>query len=143
MSLSDLTLSSRRWVKLIEVRMSSTYGGMMASHPSKRVNDFIIGSRLRAAGEAYPDLPVHLVQPTIEYPDRPAGVRERVELLPAVACIGVFESAEIDPAHDDGWHFSALAVVWFQPTPTLPSHDGADPALLDIAWEELARDYEH
>ncbi|MGP3966446.1 hypothetical protein [Streptomyces sp. 6N223] len=144
MSLSWMVLASRRSINLSEVRMSSTYAGMIVGQPSKHANDSIIRRRVRAAEEAYPDLPVHLVPPVIEYPDLLPGALGRVEMLPAVACIGVFESGAIDPANDDGWTFSALAVVWFQPTPDLPSGESVDPAALrDIAWDELARDYEH
>lgn len=129
MALSDFTLTSRRWVRLTEVRMSSTYGGLLEGGPSRRVNAFIVGGRVRAAEAAYPDVPVHLI------------ATGDVEELPAVACVGHFESGEIDPAHDDGWHFSALVVVWFQPTTALPSGEDVDPALRGIAWDELARDY--
>ncbi|WP_049568615.1 hypothetical protein [Streptomyces sp. SBT349] len=143
MSLGRVVLNSRRWIDLSEVRLSSTYGGMMEGYPTKRVNDFILRSRVRVAEEAYPGRPVHLVPPVIESPEQPAGrTREPVEMLPAVACIGAFESSEIDPAHDSGWYVSMLTVVWFQPTADIPSEDGADPALRDLAWEELARDFE-
>jgi hypothetical protein len=63
-------------------------------------------------------------------------------MLPAVACVGAFYSTALDPEHDPVLYRSALTVVWFQPAPNVPSSNGADTALRDICWEELAEDYE-
>ncbi|MEO3751376.1 hypothetical protein [Streptomyces sp. B6B3] len=142
MPLSRLVLLSGRSVDLAEIRMSSTYGGLLEGYPCERVNEFVIRSRLRVAGEAYPGRPVHLVPPVVEFPDRPAGSSGPYAELPAVACVGAFRSTEIDPDHDSGWYFSALTVVWFQPAADIPSGADAEPALRALAWEELARDLE-
>ncbi|WP_326581587.1 hypothetical protein OIE69_40410 [Actinacidiphila glaucinigra] len=39
MSLSHVLLSSGRSIELTELRMSSTYGGMLEGYPCKRIND--------------------------------------------------------------------------------------------------------
>ncbi|MDT0547756.1 hypothetical protein [Streptomyces lonegramiae] len=142
MSLSCIVLSSARSIELSELRLSSTYGGMLEGYPCKPVNDLKVSSLLRAAERAFPTTPVHLVPPAREYPDQTAGAFGPVEVLPSVACIGTFRSTAIAPGHDRVLYRSALTVVWFQPTPDVPTGDAADLALRDIRWEELAQDYE-
>lgn len=142
MSLSCIVLSSARSIELFELRLSSTYGGMLEGYPCKPVNDLKVSSLLRAAERAFPTTPVHLVPPAREYPDQTAGAFGPVEVLPSVACIGTFRSTAIAPGHDPVLYRSALTVVWFQPTPDVPTGDAADLALRDIRWEELAQDYE-
>ncbi|MFD9120885.1 hypothetical protein [Streptomyces bottropensis] len=142
MSLSHIVLSSRRSIELTELRMSSTYGGMLEGYPWKRVNDWKVGGLQREAERAFPSAPVHLVAPPREYPDATAGPFGPVEVLPSVACIGVFSSTAIDPELDPVLHHSVLSVAWFQPAPQVPSGEDADLALRGIRWEELARDQE-
>lgn len=142
MALSSITLISRRTVRLTDLRLSSTYGGLLEGVPTKEVNDRIVRHRVDAARKAYGGhFPVHLVPPE----RTPTGERTRrgepVEQIPTVACMGVFDSSEIDPAHDDGWWYSVLTVVWSQPEPRVPGPDWAPPGLRELAWEELARDF--
>jgi hypothetical protein len=142
MSLSRFILSSGRLVELSELRLSSTYGGMLEGYPCKPLNTMTITGLLRTAEREFPGIPVHLVPPPVEYLDptpRPFGP---VEVLPAVACLGLLRSTAIHPDHDPVLHRSALAVAWFQPTPTVPSGEDADAGLRELRWEELAEDYE-
>ncbi|MBM9506422.1 hypothetical protein [Actinacidiphila acididurans] len=118
--------------------MSSTCGGMLEGYPCKRINDWKVSSLQRQAEHAFSTRPVHLVPPSREYPEETAGAFGPVEVLPSVACVGVFHSAALDPAMDG----SALTVAWFQPTPVVPAGEDADLALRGIHWEELAQDYE-
>ncbi|MEU2247359.1 hypothetical protein [Streptomyces sp. NPDC019224] len=142
MPLTYLTLSPRRGIALMELRLHSTYGGLIEGASTAAVNDRIIAGLLRTAREAYPELPVHLIPPERTARGRDTRRGEPIEDLPPVACIGEFDSKELDPAHDDGWHFSALVVVWFQHTPDPPTNDNAPAALRDLAWEELAEEFE-
>ncbi|MEV0638030.1 hypothetical protein AB0I77_24425 [Streptomyces sp. NPDC050619] len=142
MSLSRVVLTSGRSLDLSELRFSSTYGGMLEGYPCKPVNDMKIKGLLRAAEHAFPTTPVHLVPPPREHPDQYTGAFGPVEVLPAVSCVGSFRSTALDPNHDPILSRSALTVIWFQPTTHVPSDCDAEPALRDIAWEELARDYE-
>ncbi|MET7646294.1 hypothetical protein ABZS83_22235 [Streptomyces sp. NPDC005426] len=142
MSLSHIILSSGRSIELTELRMSTTYGGMLEGYPCQRINDMKVSGLLRQAERAFSFAPVHLVPPSREYPDQTAGAFGPVEVLPSVACIGVFGSTAVDPELDAVLHRSALIVAWFQATPEIPSGQDADPALHGIRWDELAQDYE-
>ncbi|MGA4979912.1 hypothetical protein [Streptomyces cinereoruber] len=142
MSLSHIALSSGRSIELTELRMSTTYGGMLEGYPCQRINDMKVSGLLRQAERAFSFAPVHLVPPSREYPDQTAGAFGPVEVLPSVACIGVFGSTAVDPELDAVLHRSALIVAWFQATPEIPSGQDADPALRGIRWDELAQDYE-
>lgn len=142
MSLSRIPLSSGRSIELTELRMSTTYGGMLEGYPCQRINDMKVSGLLRQARDAFSFTPVHLVPPSREYPDQTVGAFGPVEVLPSVACIGVFGSTAVDPALDPVLHRSALIVAWFQATTDVPSGENADLALRSIRWEELAQDYE-
>jgi hypothetical protein len=142
MSLSHLVLSSGRSIDLTELRMSSTYRGMLEGYPCKPVNDMKIRGLQRQAERAFPSMPVHLVPPTRDYPDQSAGAFGPVEVLPSVACVGVFHSTPVAPELDPVLYRSALSVVWFQTVLDVPSGEEADVALRSIRWEELAEDYE-
>ncbi|WP_461082900.1 hypothetical protein [Streptomyces deserti] len=142
MSLSRVVLASGRSIDLCDLRLTSTYGGMLEGYPCKPLNDMKINSLLRTAERAFPAGPVHLVPPAREYPDQYAGAFGPVEVLPAVACVGTFHSTALDPAHDPVLYRSRLTVIWFQPTPHVPSGCDAEPALRDIDWAGLARDDE-
>ncbi len=65
MSLSRIALLSGRSVELTELRMSSTYGGMLEGYPCKPINDMKVGSLQRQAERAFPSTPVHLVPPAV------------------------------------------------------------------------------
>ncbi|MGW2303205.1 hypothetical protein [Streptomyces sp. NPDC001809] len=142
MSLSHIALSSGRSIELTELRMSTTYGGMLEGYPCRPINDMKVSGLLRQAERAFSFAPVHLVPPSRDYPDQTAGAFGPVEVLPSVACIGVFGSTAVDPELDAVLHRSALIVAWFQATPGVPSGEDADLALRSIRWEELAKDYE-
>ncbi|AVV46221.1 hypothetical protein PYK79_27870 [Streptomyces sp. ID05-04B] len=142
MSLSRIALSSGRSIELTELRMSSTYGGMLEGYPCKPINDLKVRSLQRQAEGAFPSTPVHLLPPSREYPDRTAGAFGPVEVLPSVACIGSFRSTVVAPGLDPVLHRSALTVMWFQTGLDVPSGKDADLGLRSIRWEELAQDYE-
>ncbi|MEU9063616.1 hypothetical protein AB0D13_33335 [Streptomyces sp. NPDC048430] len=142
MSLSHIATSSGRSIELTELRMSSTYGGMLEGYPCKPINDMKVSSLQRQAERAFPSTPVHLVPPSREYPDQTAGAFGPVEVLPSVACIGAFRSTTVAPELDPVLHRSALTVVWFQTGLDVPSGKDADLVLRSIRWEELAQDYE-
>ncbi|MER7894894.1 hypothetical protein ABTX62_01755 [Streptomyces sp. NPDC096046] len=140
LALARLVLASGRSVDLADLRLSSTYGDMLEGYPCKPLNDLRIRGLLLAAERSRPGTPVHLVPPRREYPDQYAGGLGPVEVLPAVACLGTFHSAALDPARDPVAYRSRLTVVWFQSTPRLPSGCDTEPALRDLDWTGLARD---
>ncbi|MDN0199425.1 hypothetical protein [Streptomyces sp. S.PNR 29] len=142
MSLTRVVLSSGRSIDLAELRLASTYGGMLEGYPCRPVNDMKIKALLHTAERAFPTTPVHLVPPPREYPDQYAGAFGPVEVLPAVSCVGTFHSRAVDRAHDPVLYRSRLTVIWFQPTPRVPSGCDAEAALRDVPWERLAEDHE-
>jgi len=142
MSLSRVVLLSGRSIELAELRLSSTYGGMLAGYPCKRINDWKISGLLRTTERDFAGTPAHMVPPVREYPDEDAGAFGPVEVLPSVTCVGVFHSLAVDPDRDPVLYRSALVVAWFQAVPDVPSGEDADLALRGIRWEELAQDYE-
>ncbi|WP_093802885.1 hypothetical protein [Streptomyces sp. Wb2n-11] len=142
MSLSRTVLLSGRSIELTELQMSSTYAGMLEGYPCKPINDMKVSGLQRKAERAFSSAPVHLVPPLLAYPDRTAGAFGPVEVLPSVACAGLFRSTAVAPELDPVLHRSALTVVWFQAAPDVPSGEDADLALRSIRWEELAQDYE-
>src|SRR5690606_9012684 len=60
MSLARVVLTSGREVNLSELRLSSTYGGLLEGYPCKPLNDLWIKGLLRSAAQAFPGAPVHL-----------------------------------------------------------------------------------
>ncbi|SER82950.1 hypothetical protein [Streptomyces qinglanensis] len=138
MSLGHIVLLSGRAIRLTELRMSSTYDGMLEGYPCKRINDLKVSRLQRQAERAFPATPVHLVPPSREYPNERAGAFGPVEVLPSVACVGAFDSTALDPAMDG----STLIVTWFQPAPEVPAGEDVDLELRSIRWEELAQDYD-
>jgi len=144
MSLSYVNLTSGRTADLTEVRLNSTYGGLLEGYPCRRINEWSISALERGAKTAHPHLPVHLVAPVREYPegDVSQGPFGPVEVLPAVRCVGVFTSTPVDPDLDPVLHRSGLVVAWFQEGPDVPSGDRADQGLRDVPWDELAEDFE-
>ena len=142
MSLAHIVLASGRSIDLSDVRMTSTYSGMLEGYPFRRWNDRKIEGLIKATEKTSPWVPVHLVPPVREHPDHPAGSFGPVELLPSVTCVGLFDSQAIDPELDSVMHYSALTVVWFQASPVVPSGDDADHGLLSIRWDDVAKDFE-
>ncbi|WP_371494192.1 hypothetical protein OG871_03695 [Kitasatospora sp. NBC_00374] len=141
MTLAHFVLASGRSIELQDVRMSSTYGGLLEGYPFRRWNDRILERLVKNAGQGG-TRPVHLVEPVREHPDHPAGAFGPVELLPAVTCTGSFSSYPVDPDLDTVLHYSALTVVWFQATPVLPTSGSTDHALAAVRWDDLAEDRE-
>ncbi|MES4891687.1 hypothetical protein [Streptomyces sp. NPDC096012] len=142
MSLTRTALLSGRSIELTDLRMSSTYGGMLEGYPCKPINDIRVSGLRWQAERAFPATPVHLIPPSREYPDQTAGAFGPVEVLPSVACLGAFRSTAIAPELDPVLHRSALIVVWFQAGLDVPSGEDAALALRSVRWEELAQDYE-
>ncbi|WP_328872442.1 hypothetical protein OHT76_21345 [Streptomyces sp. NBC_00287] len=138
MPLTRITLASGRSIDLTKLQLSSTYSGMLEGYPCKLVNEMQIRGMLYDAELAFPGTPVHLIPPVLEYPDASGGAFGPVEVLPPVSCVGLFHSTAL--SEDTVLYRSHVAVAWFQQTPTAPSADEAE--LRDLAWEELARDYE-
>ncbi|MFA3877149.1 hypothetical protein ABS735_26300 [Streptomyces sp. MMCC 100] len=142
LSLTRIVLSCGRSVDLAELRLAPTYGDMPEGYPCRPVNDRRIQALLHTAARMSPSTPVHLIPPPRDHPDQYAGAHGPVETLPRVACVGRFSSTPLIPSSDPVTHRSGLTVIWFQPTTRLPDRYDTDPALRDVDWTPLARDYE-
>lgn len=140
MSLTRMVLTSGRSVDLAELRLTSTYPETPEGYPCRPVNDMVIKGLLRTAAHTCPITPIHLVPPPREYPPQYPGALGPVEVLPSVACVGMFRSTPLDPTHDQLLYRSTLTVIWFQPTPHLPSECDTEAPLRQLDWESLARD---
>ncbi|MFD4602860.1 hypothetical protein ACFWPQ_33150 [Streptomyces sp. NPDC058464] len=146
MPLTHVVITSGRSIELTHLRLFSTYGGLLEGYPHQALNDRLVKGLLSTAAAADPRTPAHLVPPPREHPDDGRDGRDGhfgpVEILPPVACTGLFESTPVNPDNDPVLHRSALTIVWFQATPQPPSVQEADRGLREVAWEELAQDYE-
>lgn len=73
MALTRVTLTSGRTVAISDLRLTSTYGGMLEGYPFKRWNDRIVDGLARRTAAAFPTTPTHLVTPHRDHPDLPAA----------------------------------------------------------------------
>ncbi|MEV5572487.1 hypothetical protein AB0L06_20785 [Spirillospora sp. NPDC052269] len=145
MPLASITLHSGRQVSLDSLQISSTYGGMLEGYPCALINDRKLAALAKRPESAYPGPPVHLITPPRRYPDGESDRRlpfGPVEELPAFYCRGSFTSHYIDPNPDEVFHRSSLTVVWFQDDLVTPVPVFVATAIADLAWDELAEDYE-
>ncbi|MCF2530934.1 hypothetical protein [Yinghuangia soli] len=141
MALSQVVLDSGRTVALSELRMSSTYGGMLEGYPFRRWNDMKLDAlvtRTKAAHSA----PVHVVEPTRVNPDGFVGAFGPMERFPAVTCTGTFYSRPVDQGLDQPLYRSHLVIVWFQDSLDAPTKATATPGLQATPWDALATDHE-
>ncbi|MEH0980911.1 hypothetical protein [Micromonospora sp. CPCC 205556] len=144
MTLSHVELASGRLLRLREVRMRSTYGGLLEGYPCKRLNDRILSGVDSMARRTWPGTPVQVIEPVRTRPDGdateglPFGPLER---LPSVIVAGWFTSEPVDPALDAVLCHSRLAVVWFQDDAVLPAGQAAG-AFGEVDWDAYALDEE-
>lgn len=144
MSLAWVSLASGRSVELTDLKISSTYGGMLEGYPNPRLNDALIARLSKRREYAYCSQPAHVIPPPRSQPDQGAGRLPfgPVETLPPVCCEGSFRSGPVNEELDPVLHESWLMVVWFQEDLSRPIADIAAAALHGLAWEDLAEDIE-
>ncbi|HRO02626.1 MAG TPA: hypothetical protein PLS69_03355 [Terricaulis sp.] len=132
-----IELDSGRSVECRELHQKLTYEGLLEGEPSRDDNDKqmrgLAGAELRyALGGA-----LHLIEPEQSpprYAPDPHGVLGR---LPAVTCIGRFESEPVGSACA-----STLVIIWFQHRFALPIEEPALSAIRALPWEKLAFDFD-
>lgn len=145
MVLAQLMLPSGRKLLLKDVRLTSTYAGLIDGVPSARLNDREVARLAQCAERTFSGLPLHVIPPPLRYPnsvrhDRPLGLHGR---LPAVGCIGYFTSAEVNRPDDPvllstEFAVSELVVVWYQADASTLIGEDALPSLTSLPWDELA-----
>ncbi|MET7403084.1 hypothetical protein ABZS66_57350 [Dactylosporangium sp. NPDC005572] len=145
MVLARMELGSGREIKLSELHLKSTYGGLIEGYPMARLNDMKVAGLAEQAGRLLPHAPVHVVEPLRTRPEQDSGTASPfgpLELLPAVICMGRFSSGPINPGFDPVLHYSRLVIVWFQDNATVPAGRDIPAGLRDVRWEDWAQDEE-
>jgi hypothetical protein len=140
MTLARITLDSGRDIELTELKISSTYGGLLEGYPNARMNDALIARLAKRRS-----LPAHVISPRRTYPHPELDKRLAfgpMELLPAVYCQASFRSDRINEELDPVLHRSWLMVAWFQEDLSSLVTEFVTTVVSSLAWEELAEDSE-
>lgn len=126
-----ITLISGRAVSLGELHQWRTYAGLLAGKPDARTNGDLIEKLIEDAKQFV----VKGGKPFLVEPD-PAALADR---LPAISCIGVFDSNELTRPGSEP--YSSLAVVWFQEEFGPPMAGATLESIHQLDWESLAQDW--
>ncbi|MCP2334805.1 hypothetical protein [Actinomadura rupiterrae] len=145
MPLAKITLASGRLIALDDLRISTTYGGLLEGYPNPGMNDRLLAHLAKRRESPYQTSPVHLIDPPRRRRDESSTRRMPFgpfEELPALYCRGSFTSDRIDETLEKVLHRSWLEVVWFQDDLTVPVADFVTAAVADLPWNTLAEDHE-
>ena len=140
---SEFVLSSGHTVRVLELRQSRTYEGLLEGLPTTKSNARTLEYLVKAAAADYPRYGAPLLLPCKEtltpweepqpYPfGTPAT-------LPGVICIARLGS--LQAARDGDW--SAMIVIWLQNDFAFPIAEPIMQRLIDIDWARLATDFEY
>jgi hypothetical protein len=142
--LARVELGSGREVRLSEVHLESTYGGLIEGYPMARLNDMVVAGLAERATRLLPHAPVHVVEPARTRREDPGRALPfgPPELLPPVICMGRFSSDPVDASLDQVLHYSRLVIVWFQDDVVVPAGRDIPAGLRDVRWEDWAQDGE-
>jgi hypothetical protein len=144
MALVKISLVSGRTIELAHLELTSVYYGLLEGYPNARINDVRLKYLAKRRESEYASPPRHLITPPRRYPDPtteswPFGPMEE---LPYVSCLGLFHSRLINQELNPVLYHSWLEVVWFQDNVDSPVAEFVTAAVRDLAWDELAEDYE-
>jgi hypothetical protein len=144
MILAKISLVSGRSLELVHLELTSTYYGMLEGYPNALMNDARLKYLAKRRESEYASPPRYLITPPRRYPDpttesRPFGP---IEVLPPVYCLALFHSDRINQELNPVLYQSWLEVVWFQENADGPVAEFVTAAVRDLAWDELAEDYE-
>jgi hypothetical protein len=144
MTLATIRLASGRSLKLVHLELTSVYYGILEGYPNARMNDMRLKYLAKRRESEYASPPRYLITPPRRYPDPtteswPFGP---IEELPPVSYLGLFHSDRINPQIHPVLYQSWLEVVWFQENVDGPVAEFVTAAVRDLAWDELAEDYE-
>lgn len=136
MTLARITLDIGRDIELTELKISSTYGGLLEGYPNARMND-----ALRATLVKRHSLPAHVIAPPRNYAHPELDERLAfgpMEPLPAVYCQASSRSGRVNDELDPVLHRSWLVVAWFQEDLSsggdLGLKDGRLPPVAVVGW---------
>jgi hypothetical protein len=144
MILARISLVSGRSIELTRLELSSMYYGMLEGYPNARMNDARLKYLAKRRESNYQSPPRYLITPPRRYPDPtsaswPFGPMEE---LPPLYCVALFHSDRIKQQLNPVLYKSWLEVVWFQENVDSPVAEFVSAAVRDLAWDELAEDYE-
>lgn len=144
MDLGGFVLRRGRRITLREVHIELTYGGLLEGYPNAKVNDHILARLPGRAQALLGTRPVHVVPPhrTVVPSHRATEPLGPMEKLPAITCLGTFESAPVSVGGDTAFDYSALLVVWLQDQAAPLIAAPVIEQLRDLPWASLAQDEE-
>lgn len=147
----QLTLASGRTITLERLDQQMTYSGLMEGTPNAKSNNMFINWEFRtAAKQCVAGAEPYLLPPRRrDYCRKPGDMQRLVEArphhvpewLPAVRCIGTFNSSVIRRNTQN--HMSTLVVIWFQDDFALPIQESSLQQLRSLDWDAVATDFEY
>jgi hypothetical protein len=135
----QITLKTGRTISFAALCQRSTYHGLLAGYPHKRLNDEHIAEALEEASRFAPKgTKPHLIAPEIETRTRARATLGPEERLPAVTTLAEFRSGPLASAESEP--YSSAALVWFQKDFGLPD-ERVRRQLEELDWEAIAGDW--
>lgn len=131
-----------RTIALDALDQRSTYGGMVEGLPTVETNRRRVGSWIDEASSRW-GIPVHSIpaaEEPIEWTEERPYPFGTPSALPGVQIRARFRSTAIGGL--DALRFSALTVVWFQPTWAMPVAPSVLSEIQAIDWDPIAADLE-
>jgi hypothetical protein len=155
----QITLTTNRTISLVRLNQSLTYRGLLAGIPYREGNQHYIERALeKAHALCMEGLEPHLIPPVatpVPWGAPPTAYLERTgltaeqhqaqwqarhhETLPAVTCIGAFDSDELNRPGSEP--YSSMVIVWFQDEFAAPIDLGVQAQIERLDWEWLAKDW--
>ncbi len=134
---------SDRTVKLVELRQSVVYEGLIEGLPTQRMNKAEIAAAMKIAQEIIASSSPVLLPPKTKEVEwlRPTPYPfGKPEQIPSICCIGRFHS--YTHARDSSKDFSMLCVVWFQEQMGPPLDSEIINQFALVNWASQAADFE-
>lgn len=129
-----------RSVALEELRQFQTYGGLLEGRPTKALNrERIKDILLRKENSRFGVHPI-LVPPKEIVTHYPGDSGNPFPRLPAVVCVGLFDSSEPSNNGEGGW--SGQVAIWFQDTFALPIDESVLQYFHHQSWADCAGSYD-
>src|SRR5688572_16717840 len=154
-------LNTGREISLVSLQQSQTYYGALCGFPyrmlnARKVSEVLAEARKLCLKEQAPYLVPPVIEPISLPPVHPASMKAiqaktrmtaeqyvefragwHHERLPAVTCIGVFDSVGLNSS--DSEPYSSMTIVWFQKEFALPIDDGVLSQIRRRDWDSLAK----
>ncbi|AWM40610.1 hypothetical protein GobsT_08630 [Gemmata obscuriglobus] len=133
-----IKLRAGREIRLNALRQWNFYAGLLEGAPTTQMNrehvQRIVAEEQLRRGEV-----PYLVQPRESPIEQVAPHRAPCGLLPAIVCVGEFDSFE--PTRDKNQDGSQLTIIWFQDDYAFPIDPAAREQIRAIDWDTYAHDF--